>query len=318
MVSYFKLAQIYRYLIVLVEPQTPWKMDVRELVKRNSHGVDIKSIRRRANDYEMVMPRYLGWFLNRADSIGLIRCSKDLLVRALLSCKEFHEDFRAFSGCDRIEEMIYFYTRKNCVGLSQQLLHITSRFFRFKKGQENFDLSFYDKFMGLTSNLSIAGFCITKETLGAKLVLDQTQLGLWEQNDHEISRPDPPSDVKNGHSQPRQNVPDHDSQDDHADNHLYSSLVHRSLQVSDDELTQSKGRRAHITIGTSGDVRPVQTGLDTIQIMNSLQKNSQPFSFKLPSGPGMIGGTLIKIDPEHWFLKLERYLTVNAIFTGSY
>ena len=52
-------------------------------------------------------------------------------------------------------------------------------------------------------------------------------------------------------------------------------------------------------LGTSGDVRPVQTGLDTIQIMTSLQKNYQPFSFKLPSGKLSFNYLLNRLLPWH-------------------
>ena len=40
LVAYFKLAQAHNYSVILVEPRTPWKLDVKELATRNSHGVD--------------------------------------------------------------------------------------------------------------------------------------------------------------------------------------------------------------------------------------------------------------------------------------
>ena len=40
MVPYFKLADKYRYSVVLVEPRTPWRFNIDELARRNRHGVD--------------------------------------------------------------------------------------------------------------------------------------------------------------------------------------------------------------------------------------------------------------------------------------
>ena len=40
MVPYFKLADRYRYSVVLVEPRTPWRFNIEELTRRNRHGVD--------------------------------------------------------------------------------------------------------------------------------------------------------------------------------------------------------------------------------------------------------------------------------------
>ena len=40
LVAYFKIAQAHNYSVILVEPRTPWKLDVKELATRNSHGVD--------------------------------------------------------------------------------------------------------------------------------------------------------------------------------------------------------------------------------------------------------------------------------------
>ena len=38
-VPYFKLAMFKSYSVVLVEPRTPWRYDVDQLVQKNSHGV---------------------------------------------------------------------------------------------------------------------------------------------------------------------------------------------------------------------------------------------------------------------------------------
>ncbi|XP_023349258.1 NEDD4-binding protein 2-like 1 [Eurytemora carolleeae] len=70
--TYFKLAEKYRYTVILAEPKTPWRYNVQELAARNSHGVSIDVLSRRVKDYERVLPRYFGWFLNLADSRDLL------------------------------------------------------------------------------------------------------------------------------------------------------------------------------------------------------------------------------------------------------
>jgi len=327
MAPYYSMAEKFRYLVVLVEPRTPWKFDVEQLVARNSHGVELNVLQKRRNEYETIIPRYFGLFLNRGDSVSLLQQSKELLLRALLCSKDFFQDFKQFSGCDNIEEMLNFYSRTNCMGLSKHILHLTTKFFRNTKGKKDKasqDLSYYDSYLGMSSRLCIAGFSITKRTLGAKIILDKHQLELWEQNDNEeLPQPGP---QKNGHKAQTvpAPVPPHNKQQPSSNSHddlqsnLFSSLVTRSQKVSKKKLFQSKGRRAHLTLGTSGETKPVETGLDTIRCMQLLEKSDSQEVLKLPSGPGMVEGNLIKLDPSSWFIQLDRYMTVNAIFTGSY
>jgi len=49
---YVKLAVDYGYKVQFVEPETPWKRDVSELVKRDSHGVPENIIQRMSDQWE--------------------------------------------------------------------------------------------------------------------------------------------------------------------------------------------------------------------------------------------------------------------------
>jgi len=315
MSAYLKMAEKYRYLVILVEPKTPWKFDLQQLVSRNKHGVQTDIIRRRLQEYESITPRYLGWFLSQGDSLALIQKSYDILLRCLMFSKEFFEDFSQFSGCESLDEMLSFYTRNNFMGASKDVIHTTTKFFKYsKKGSEMFDVDFYEKFLGFTQRISIGGFCVTRKTFGAKVVLSEEQTEVWQQNDNEIIVPDKTNGHANGGSKPvviEQN-------DDACYQEFHSSLATNVNKVTSQDLKKEKGRRAHFSLGASGETRPVQTGLDTIQCMNLLKDDSADSRIKLPSGRGIPGASLIKLGENTWFIQLERYLTVNATFTGSY
>ena len=40
LVPYFRSAQSYNYTVLLVEPRTPWRFNVKQLLSKNSHGVE--------------------------------------------------------------------------------------------------------------------------------------------------------------------------------------------------------------------------------------------------------------------------------------
>ena len=65
--------------------------------------------------------------------------------------------------------------------------------------------------------------------------------------------------------------------------------------------------------GTSGDVKPVQTGLDQLEVLRLLDTEesivvSQP----------MTGGQLLGLGEGRWYFRLQCPVKVNALFTGSY
>ena len=83
LVTYFKIATQNNYAVVLVEPRTPWKFNVRELVKKNSHQVDGFIIKKRAKEWEQVIPLYYGWFLHVVDTKILLEKLRSFLSLCL-------------------------------------------------------------------------------------------------------------------------------------------------------------------------------------------------------------------------------------------
>ena len=39
LVNYFRMAQLHRYTVILLEPRTPWRFNVEKLAEKNTHGV---------------------------------------------------------------------------------------------------------------------------------------------------------------------------------------------------------------------------------------------------------------------------------------
>ena len=69
--------------MILVEPRTPWKHDVAELVLRNTHGVDRSVISSRVGEWQDVHPNYYGWFLNPADTDQLLEFGNSWLEKCI-------------------------------------------------------------------------------------------------------------------------------------------------------------------------------------------------------------------------------------------
>ena len=82
MAHYFQLAEksqqkIYR--VIIIEPQTPWALDPRQLALKNSHGVSEEVLRKKVFAYDVIKPTYYAWFLDRSDSSRLLRESSTIL-----------------------------------------------------------------------------------------------------------------------------------------------------------------------------------------------------------------------------------------------
>lgn len=95
--TYMSLAKQHGYVVVLVEPKTPWKFQARELSTRNKHNVSFVAIRRRIEQYDEILPHYFGWFVSPPDCVRLKTMAKDVLWKCL-QIPDFQECIKAFSG----------------------------------------------------------------------------------------------------------------------------------------------------------------------------------------------------------------------------
>ena len=98
LVPYFKVASQNNYAVVLVEPKTPWKFKVNELVKRNVHQVDMFILNKRIKDWENVYPLYYGRFLHASDAKHLLDILWNMIFTCLDNCPEFMTDVSDKTG----------------------------------------------------------------------------------------------------------------------------------------------------------------------------------------------------------------------------
>jgi len=295
MVPYFKLADKYRYSVVVVEPRTPWRFNIDELARRNKHGVDRFILSKKVKDWESVRARYYGWFLSLPDSRLLVERAREVVEQCLSQVGGL---------------AVAQYSRDNIS--SGEKCHCTAQFARKTEPVEPVET---DR-LGEVSRLLIAGFILTPRTLGARVILSQSQLELYKQNDLE------PFSVASQHQKPQQarksrsqeppqsqsdcSPPGWDNTEDGG------SLEEVELCSGLDLIGEVKGRRAHITLGCVGHVRPLQTGLDQLEVLRRLEDIEEPLTENIQAG------TLLSLGQGCWLLTLTSPLSVSAVFTGSY
>lgn len=88
----------FSYKIVIVEPQTPWKLDPEVLVEKNTHEVELQVLTKRMHQFKPVLPLYFGWFLSPADSRSLFDRAMILFKNLYDTCDEFRRNFASFSS----------------------------------------------------------------------------------------------------------------------------------------------------------------------------------------------------------------------------
>ncbi len=105
--TYINLAKQYGYVVVLVEPKTPWKFEARKLTAKNTHNVAYLKICRKVEQYEEILPHYFGWFVSPAECVRLQTMAKDALSKCL-QVPDFKECIKAFSGDLTVTDLIVF------------------------------------------------------------------------------------------------------------------------------------------------------------------------------------------------------------------
>ena len=90
---YINMGKSEGYIVLLVEPKTPWRLDVDILTEKNHHGVSKDILNKKVKMYMPIIPVYFGWFLCAKDSEKLLSGSKKLLQSCLKKCDKFRSDF---------------------------------------------------------------------------------------------------------------------------------------------------------------------------------------------------------------------------------
>ena len=153
-------------------------------------------------DWQSVRSQYYGWFLSLLDSRLLLERAREVLQQCL-SLPDICQEVGGRTGYQRVEDVMALYSRENIN--SGEKCHCTAQFVR-KSEVEQEQHPVETERLGEVSRLTIAGFILTPRTFGARVVLSQSQLELYKQNDLEPFSvpPSPRPKQKSRHSRQSQ------------------------------------------------------------------------------------------------------------------
>ncbi|KAK3913843.1 2',3'-cyclic-nucleotide 3'-phosphodiesterase [Frankliniella fusca] len=295
------------------------------------------------DETQSILPDYIGWHLNEADSCMLGLCAKALLDDLLRNNSEFCSDFRNFSQSETIPEMLEYY--QLAPSNHNGMLHCTAKYFGanpppssekyFTVVKENITMAF---------ETTVIGLVFTPRTFGARLKLSSEQLKLWGGDDTTNSfREIKPSSIKeNGSNQSLQQdsmsslssamaeklvlndsersiVPPCPSTTKEKSPRYFpncqASLVYPTENASDDpdfHPVSGEGRKAHMTLGIAPGESAVTTGYDLLEIVE-LEKQVKDWKTYEVSR-----GWLRDYGENRWVLYMKNKITVNSLFAGVY
>lgn len=89
---YADLANVNGYVVVKVQPKTPWQWDATELAARNKHGMMPEIIQKKILKFDDVIPAYYGWFPNEKRSKSLIKLCTHIFLECLSKFPQLKRD----------------------------------------------------------------------------------------------------------------------------------------------------------------------------------------------------------------------------------
>lgn len=320
MKTYVQHANKEGYLVILVEPKTPWRLNANILAEKNSHGVSKEVLQKKIKSYKEIVPLYYGWFLSSYDGKQLLDLSKSLLQLCLQKCDKFHSDFLEFSSMINLPSQLNYYSRPHSKDTQiSNKLHCTAKFCgKARKGKYSDDALEYVTnkeviaSLGLLSKLTVIGFVFSKATFGARVKLSDIQLELYGQNDEERNN-----------SRVNSNTSKVNSTFEYVGAEEQENLQNMSSieKTTNFNPIPNKGRRAHITLGTADGVPPVQTGFDLLEAVQ-FERNAfkeklyyNIFTYQIP-GTNYV---LRRYRHDLWVLYTEsKNISYDALFTANY
>ena len=320
MKTYIQTANREGYIVILVEPKTPWRLNAEILAKRNSHGVPRETLQKKVRSYLPTVPLYFGWFLSSYDGRRLVDQSQKLLKLCLEKCDRFHSDFQAFSSMQNLKSQLNYYARhtEKDSQISPKL-HCTAKFCgKARKGKYAPDILEYvsntvvTASLGQLSKIAVIGFVITKSTFGARLGLSDIQLELYGQNDSEVT-----SSKWNSSTAKVNSSFEYVGEEENQNLENMSNIE----KTTNFYPVPGKGRRAHITLGTADGVAPVQTGFDLLEAVDFEQNASKEklyyniFTYQIPETKFV----LRRYRQDMWVLYTSgESMLFDALFTANY
>ena len=77
---------------------------------------------------------------------------------------------------------------------------------------------------------------------------------------------------------------------------------------------KEKGCRAHLTLATAPGAKPVNTGIDLLEIVQAEEKKTEKYSYDIPYTEDV----LKHYNENFWVVYLKDAISVKSIFTGYY
>ncbi|XP_041373615.1 2',3'-cyclic-nucleotide 3'-phosphodiesterase-like [Gigantopelta aegis] len=187
MKEYLDLALRTNYVVVLVEPQTPWKFDARELARRNKHGLSEEILQYKVRLFQDFMPSYYGWFFNEADSRYFLRMGRKLVEECVDKIPELKQSLLAQFRRRQVyipahtdaKAIVNYFRRQN----GNTLIHCTSKFLAHGRVPCAVDYHLRADVQGncgKASCLTVTSIIITERTVGARVRLSKQQLQLFD------------------------------------------------------------------------------------------------------------------------------------------
>ena len=328
---YFKAAARHGYSVVLVESRTPWRSDPAALAAKNKHGVSEDVLAKMVGKFEVVYPMYFAWFVSLLDSQALLKMTRGLLKSCLENCDPFRRDFEDFSGLFDMDAMLRYFNRRNCLDSNKKTVHCTAKFCgddkesakKYCKRKEVVDS------LGKTFGLKVIGFVVTKDTFGARIMLDEEELEIYAQNEDNVEeerrkfgggfKRNKSHGAKKPSCKERLRMAEEAAEQDRLSLDA-TSIVSTDMADVENRFypIPGRGRRAHVTLGTSGDTRPVVTGLDVLRAVEAEKAASEREADDVPTfevGRNMV---LRRYERDLWVMYPGKAVTFDALFTGHY
>ena len=187
-----RIGKELNYFTLLIEPRSSHKFDLDKLHgKKNphltntfnqikyylelcKHNISKATIQNKLDAFELIVPRFYGWFLNQTDSQLVCNLAK-VCFQNCLKFQNLENNFRKMKGSIVFEQL--FEMRNQCQ------LHCTAKF--FGKQNDILDGYFFDvevnQSIGKMFPIEVVGFSITERSIVADVSLKNVG-NLW-QND---------------------------------------------------------------------------------------------------------------------------------------
>ncbi|KAH9498585.1 hypothetical protein Btru_007462 [Bulinus truncatus] len=185
---YSNLANTSGYIVVTVQPKTPWKMDPMQLALRNKHGVTVDILKKKVQMFDDVIPAYYAWFLDEKKSHCLIKLAAKIFLQCIIlfsdlkNCLLNELSIKPENISDEMASEILstYYTHSS---KKSALLHCTSRYCGSGKAAGSLEYhrrSDVQNACGQVFDLHVTGLIITKRTMGARVTLSPSAVPLFK------------------------------------------------------------------------------------------------------------------------------------------